>query len=24
VDGYDALARGFEIEPEEAQSGLGT
>lgn len=23
VDGYDALARGFEIEPEEAQSGLG-
>ena len=24
VDGYDALARGFEIEPEEAQMGLGT
>ncbi|MCK5652149.1 MAG: hypothetical protein KAJ42_12255 [Gemmatimonadetes bacterium] len=24
VDGYDALARGFEIEPEEAQAGLGT
>ncbi len=23
VDGYDAIARGFEIEPEEAQSGLG-
>ena len=23
VDGYDALARGFEIEPEEAQAGLG-
>ncbi len=23
VDGYDALARGFEIEPETAQSGLG-
>ena len=24
VDGYDALARGFEIEPEESQMGLGT
>ncbi len=23
VDGYDCLARGFEIEPEEAQAGLG-
>ncbi len=23
VDGYDAIARGFEIEPEQAQAGLG-